>query len=548
MQKGRVYVIINSVFFLSIILCEFSHISNSGIGVFMYSMIHTAALEGIHTIPVLVEVDVSAGLPMFEMVGYLSSEVREAKERVRTALHNCGISLPAKRITMNLAPANIKKIGTAFDLPIAVALMCSLGIVETERCKDIVFVGELSLNGRILPVNGILPIVSDGVKDKKYRFVVPKQNQHEANLVKEALIYTFDDLSELIRFLNNEENADNWKVPKPTSEELNDNKIYHVDFSDVNGQQLLKRASEVAAAGMHNMLMIGPPGAGKTMISERIPTILPPLLEEEKLELSKIYSICGLLDNKNALIRDRPFRNPHHTISKAGLVGGGFHPNPGEISLAHQGVLFLDELTEFHRDTIEVLRQPLEEKKISLARAGGQIVYPANFLLLAAMNPCKCGYYPDMQKCRCTESEQKRYFGKISQPLIDRIDICVEASPLSYAELRGNGNNESSAEIRARVIACHKRQRVRFANEDFWYNNQIPASKLETYCFLEAKEAAYMENMFEKMELTGRTYHKILRVARTIADLDEEEGIRLHHLREAICYRSINEKFWGGME
>lgn len=514
----------------------------------MYSMIHTAALEGIHTIPVQVEVDVSTGLPMFEMVGYLSSEVREAKERVRTALHNCGVSLPAKRITMNLAPANIKKSGTAFDLPIAVALMCSLGIVETNRCKDMVFVGELSLNGRILPVNGILPIVSDGVKNQKYEFVVPKQNQYEAGLVREAKVYTFEDLSELILFLNEKESDREQWVSKQQSQTEDDKKIYHVDFSDINGQQLLKRASEVAAAGMHNMLMVGPPGAGKTMISERIPTILPPLLEEERLELSKIYSICGLLDNKNALMGERPFRNPHHTISKVGLVGGGFHPRPGEISLAHHGVLFLDELTEFHRDTIEVLRQPLEDQKITLVRAGGQTVYPANFLLLAAMNPCSCGYYPDMQKCRCSEASQKRYFGKISQPLIDRIDICVEASPLSYADLCRNDKNESSAEIRKRVIACHKVQRERFINEAFLYNNQIPAAKLNEYCYLGNKESNYMESMFEKMELTGRTYHKILRVARTIADLDGKKQIQLHHLQEAICYRSINEKFWGGVE
>ena len=283
---------------------RFSPFPDSGIGVFMYSMIHTAALEGIHTIPVQVEVDVSTGLPMFEMVGYLSSEVREAKERVRTALHNCGVSLPAKRITMNLAPANIKKSGTAFDLPIAVALMCSLGIVEADSCKDMVFVGELSLNGRILPVNGILPIVSDGVKNQKYEFVVPKPNQYEAGLVREAKVYTFEDLSELIRFLNEKDRDREQWISMQQSQTEDDKKIYHVDFSDINGQQLLKRASEVAAAGMHNMLMVGPPGAGKTMISERIPTILPPLLEEERLELSKIYSICGLLDNKNALMRE----------------------------------------------------------------------------------------------------------------------------------------------------------------------------------------------------------------------------------------------------
>lgn len=510
----------------------------------MYSMIHTATLEGIQTIPVQVEVDVSSGMPMFEMVGYLSSEVREAKERVRTALHNCGMILPAKRITMNLSPANIKKSGTGFDLPIAVALMCSLGIIDGEKCQNTVFVGELSLSGRILPVNGILPIVSDGVKNGMKTFVIPKGNVYEAGLVKEATIYALEDLSELITFLQEGSYPD-----RDESEVVADQfqMVEGVDFADVNGQQMLKRACEVAAAGMHNMLMIGPPGAGKTMISERMPTILPQLTESEKLELSKIYSVCGLLDCKSSLLKNRPFRNPHHTISKVGLVGGGFHPRPGEISLAHHGVLFLDELTEFHRDTIEVLRQPLEEKKVLLTRAGGQVSYPANFLLLAAMNPCNCGYYPDMQRCRCTESAQRRYFSKISQPLVDRIDICVVAAPLTYSELQHRGTNESSQEIRKRVEACHERQRLRFAKEEFSYNNQIPASKLNQYCELGDKEAEYMEGIFEKMGLTGRTYHKIIRVARTIADLDGQEKIQLKHLREAICYRSINETFWGGV-
>lgn len=511
----------------------------------MYSMVQTATLEGIQTIPVQVEVDVSAGMPMFEMVGYLSSEVREAKERVRTALHNCGMILPAKRITMNLSPANIKKSGTGFDLPIAVALLCSLGIVEAKRCRDTLFVGELSLSGRILPVNGILPIVSDGVKNGMQTFVIPKGNRHEANLVKDATVYALENLAELVSFLKDGTYNREFRGEEEYSENIRKS-LHTVDFSDVNGQQMLKRACEVAAAGMHNMLMIGPPGAGKTMISERMPTILPPLTEEEKLELSKIYSICGLLDNKNSLLKERPFRNPHHTISKVGLIGGGFHPRPGEISLAHYGVLFLDELTEFHRDTLEVLRQPLEEKRVALTRAGGQVSYPANFLLLAAMNPCNCGYYPDMQKCRCTEAAQRRYFNKISQPLVDRIDICVEAAPLSYSELQHQSANESSLEIRKRVEACHKRQHIRYEREGFSYNNQIPASKLKEYCCLGVKEAEYMEIMFEKMGLTGRTYHKILRVARTIADLDEKENIQLMHLREAICYRSISEKFWGG--
>lgn len=510
----------------------------------MYSMIHTATLDGIRTIPVQVEVDISLGMPMFDMVGYLSSEVREAKERVRTALHNCGIVLPAKRITMNLSPANIKKSGTGFDVPIAVALLSSLGMIDNEACENKIFVGELSLNGRILPVSGILPIISDGLKNGMCDFIVPKENQREAELVQGAKVYAFDDLSALIEYLtkgiynNPEENKGNLEQNKEMIKEL--------DFAEVNGQHLLKRACEVAAAGMHNMLMVGPPGSGKTMISERMGTILPELTEEEKLELSKIYSVCGMLDNKNSLLKDRPFRNPHHTITKTGLVGGGYNPRPGEISLAHHGVLFLDELTEFQRDTIDTLRQPLEEHEIYLTRAGNQVCYPANFLLLAAMNPCQCGYYPDMQKCRCSASAQRRYFGKISQPLIDRIDICVEAAPLTYTELNSASKNECSADIRSRVEKCHRLQIQRYQKENFRYNNQIPASKLKEYCYLNSTESTYMEKIFAKMELTGRTYHKILRVARTIADLEGDEMIRLHHLNEAICYRSIDDKFWGG--
>lgn len=507
----------------------------------MYSMIHAAALEGIHTVPVQVEVDISTGMPMFDMIGYLSSEVREAKERVKTALHNCGVVLPAKRITINLSPANVKKSGTGFDIPIAVALMCSLGIVEQEKCADILFVGELSLNGKILPVNGILPIVSDGLDNGIKRFIVPKGNKYEAGLVEGVTVYAFEELSELMEFLVE-------GIYEEQEEEYiaDNNGSYQVDFSDVNGQLLLKRACEVAAAGMHNMLMIGPPGAGKTMISERMPTILPPLTESEKLELSKIYSICGMLDNKNSLLKERPFRSPHHTVSRVGLVGGGYHPRPGEISLAHHGVLFLDELTEFRRDTVEVLRQPLEEKRVSIARAGSKVVYPSDFLLLAAMNPCTCGYYPDMQRCSCTENARKRYFGKISQPLVDRIDICVEAAPLTYEELSKKGINESSKEIRRRVVKCHELQRMRYEEEAFFYNNQIPAARMEKYCKLEKEETDYMEEMFYKMGLTGRTFHKIIRVARTIADLEEEELIKIRHLREAVCYRSINEKYWGG--
>ena len=508
----------------------------------MYSTIKTAILEGIHTRQIQVEVDISNGMPVFEMVGHLAPEVREGKERIRTALHNIGVILPAKRITINLSPAHIRKSGTGFDLPIAIALMQSLGLVTKEACEGKLFIGELSLNGQILPINGILPVVSDGVKEGIQEFVVPRENENEARLVNQAKIFSFKTLQDVIDYLNG----------RPYQEELF--QIQEVvemsgkDFREVCGQKFLKRACEVAAAGMHNMLLIGPPGAGKTMISERLASILPPLTEEERLELSKIYSVCGLLTNKNALITERPFRAPHHTITQMGLTGGGAIPKPGEISLAHNGVLFLDELPEFQKSTLEILRQPLEEHMIHLVRAKGTVSYPANFLLLAAMNPCNCGYYPDMNKCRCSDGSLRRYFDKVSQPLLDRIDICVEAPALRYEELTGKEKAvESSKDIQRRVLACQEIQCERYKNESFQHNSAIPASRLEEFCFLGDEEKKYMEKMYEKMNLTARTYHKILRVARTIADLEEEKWISLSHLNEAICYRNVDEKFWGGI-
>ena len=513
-----------------------------GTGENMYSTIKTASLEGIHTKAIQVEVDMSNGMPMFEMVGQLAPEVREGKERIRTALHSIGVILPAKRITINLSPASIRKTGTGFDLPIAIGILKSLGVVSQESCDGKMFVGELSLNGQILPVNGILPIVSDGVLGDTYEYVIPIGNAREGQLVSEARTYAFSHLQEVVDFLNGKEYENvTYNIEETLAET-------EKDFKDVAGQNLIKRACEVAAAGMHNMLLIGAPGAGKTMISERLSTILPPLTESERLELSKIYSVCGLLSNNTDLIRHRPFRTPHHTITSVGLTGGGAVPRPGEISLSHNGVLFLDELPEFQKKTLEILRQPMEEHKVHLVRSKGTVTFPANFLLLAAMNPCNCGYYPDMQKCRCSTGSLKRYFDKVSQPLLDRIDICVEAPSLSYRELVGKEQGESSKVIQQRVLACHQIQCERYKNEEFLHNSHIPASRLDEFCFLGEKEKRYMENIFIKMSLTARTYHKILRVARTIADLDEAHFISLKHLTEAICYRNVDSKFLGGVE
>ncbi len=508
----------------------------------MYSTILTAQLCGISTVPVRVEADVSSGLPVFDMVGSLSSEVREARERVRTALRNCGYVFPAKRITVNLSPASVRKSGTGFDLAIAAALLAAFGLVREEECEGKLFVGELSLNGRICPVNGILPIVSDGKERGITEFVIPEKNLPEAGLVDGVKLYAFSKLSDLTSFLNGtpyEQPDGNCGRIKPYNiEEIPSDKS-SPDFSEVNGQRYLRRACEVAAAGMHNMLMIGPPGAGKTMLSERMATILPPLTDRERLEILKIYSVCGLLNGNGNRIVNRPFRSPHHTISKAGLAGGGRIPAPGEISLAHGGVLFLDELTEFSKPVLEVLRQPLEEHQVHLARAEGSVTYPAGFLLLAAMNPCGCGSYPDRQKCRCSESSIRRHYEKLSQPLLDRIDLCVEAESLSYGELTGEEANEPSAAIRERVLKCHSLQSARYRDEDFSYNSRIPGAKIGLYCPLGAKEQAYMETVYTKEGLTARTYHKVLRVARTIADLEGSGAILRRHLAEAVCYRDM---------
>ena len=514
-----------------------------GIEVNMYSTVMTSMIDGIHAVPIHVEVDISTGMPVFDMVGYLSPEVREAKERVRTALHNCGILLPARRITVNLSPGDKRKSGTCFDLAIAAGILAALELVPQERLKGMVLIGELNLSGQLMPVKGVLPMVSDGLPQGKKRFLVPAGNLREGCLVKDAEVLGFASLLQVIEYLRSGSYAE------PVLEDKDPcKKRANCDFSEVNGQKFLKRAAEVAASGMHNMLMVGPPGAGKTMISERMATILPPLTKKEQLEVSKIYSVCGLLADSRTLLQERPFRSPHHTVSMAGLAGGGRSIRPGEISLAHHGVLFLDELPEFSKSTLEVLRQPLEEHQIHLTRAVGSVTYPSDFLLLASMNPCNCGYYPDRNRCRCTQASLQRYFDRISQPLIDRMDLCVEAPMVTYEELTGNGNNESSKTIRDRVCECQERQIFRFKDEIFAHNSGIPAAKLNQFCRLGEKEQRYMEKMFHKLSLTARTYHKILRVARTIADTQKAENIRVCDLTEAVCYRSIGDKFWGGME
>lgn len=505
----------------------------------MYSVVSTAMIQGIKSIPVFVEADVSDGMPLFEMVGFLSSEVKESKERVRTALRNSGYVLPPKRITVNFIPANIKKTGSCFDLPIALSILAAVGLVPEENLKNCFVTGEVSLSGAVKPVNGILPMISEAKERGIRTVIVPKDNLAEAALVKELQIYAVESIKEVIQILNGAAYQEKIKEKEETAE---NEKM--ADFAEIQGQRVLKRACEVAVSGMHNLLIVGPPGAGKTMAAMRIPGILPPLEEEEQMELSKIYSVCGMFGNREKLMSVRPFRCPHHTVTAAGLAGGGGIPRPGEISLAHKGVLFLDEFPEFQKSALEILRQPMEEKSVRLVRINGTYEYPADFMLVAAMNPCNCGYYPDMQKCRCSAVSIERYRNRISQPLLDRIDVCMEASPIRFEELVGEQKEETSFQIRKRVIRTHEIQSKRYEGEKFRYNSQIPAAKIKQYCRLKEKQETYMREIYQKLNLTARSYHKILKVARTIADMDDSMEIKQCHLNEAVCYRNIDKRFW----
>lgn len=507
----------------------------------MYSVVQTAVLSGVDARRVSVEADISNGMPMFEMVGLLASEVREAKERVRTALRNCCYELPVKRITVNLSPANVRKSGSGFDLPVAIAVLSAMEVIKRDSFAETFFVGEISLEGKIIGVNGVLPMVICGKESGMKECIVPAENQKEAALVPGIKVIPVSHLLEVITYLTKGEIPQEERTQ--TEERMESQKCY--DFAGINGQKLLRRACEVAISGMHNMLMVGPPGAGKTMIAKCIPGILPDMTPEEQLEVSKIYSVCGFLKDNGSLVKERPFRGPHHTITEQGLIGGGSVAHPGEISLAHNGVLFLDELTEFRKTTLEALRQPLEDKEVTVSRVSGSYCFPADFVLIAAMNPCNCGYYPNLKKCTCSPQSLQRYRNKLSQPLLDRIDLCVEASGISFADLKKQDKkNESSLEIRTRVAGIHKLQQERFRGKGIRYNSQMTGELLEKYCTLGKEEEIYMEQIFERWELTARTYHKLLRVARTIADMDQQERILCRHLQEAVCYRGIQRGYW----